>query len=117
MARFSIAFTLALTLAAGLHAQDAGPAAFIQHVEQTLNDLSIRASRAGWVQSTYITPDTELIAAQANESSIAATTEFAMQAAKYRGAPQLSPELERKINLLRLSLTMPAPQNAAELGE
>jgi peptidyl-dipeptidase A len=47
---------------------------------------------------------------------IGATTEFAMQAARYRDA-QLPSELARKIGLLRLALTMPAPQNPQELAE
>jgi peptidyl-dipeptidase A len=115
---FVPALIIAASLAAALHAQtDGDAAAFIKRVEQTLNDLSVRASRAGWVQSTYITSDTEAIAAQANEALIGATTEAAMQAARHRDAAQLPSDVKRKIDLLRLSLTMPAPQNPAELGE
>ena len=116
LVRTIVALAIAVAGAAAVAAQDETAGAFIARVERTLNDLSVRGSRAAWVQSTYITPDTELIAAQANEALIGATTEFAMQAARFRTA-QLPPDLDRKVGLLRLSLTMPAPQNAEELAE
>ena len=40
--------------------------AFVDEAEATLLALSVEASRAGWVQSTYITDDTEALAAKAN---------------------------------------------------
>jgi peptidyl-dipeptidase A len=116
----AFAIAVALTAADGLLAQsgdrpdDAG--AFLARVEPHLNDLSIRAGRAGWVQSTFITHDTEILAAEANERFIAATTEYANEAARFRTA-KLAPDLDRKIRLLRLALTMPAPANDAERAE
>jgi peptidyl-dipeptidase A len=89
---------------------------FLSRVERSLNDLSVRASRAGWVQSTYITVDTQAIAASASEAQIAATTAFAKDAARFREL-QLPPELARKMHLLRLQLTMPAPDAAPERAE
>ena len=89
---------------------------FLERVETTLNDLAIRASRAAWVQSTYITVDTQAMAASANEAQIAATTAFVKEAARFREV-QLPPELARKMHLLRLQLTMPAPDDASERAE
>ncbi len=43
------------------------------------------ASRASWVQSTYITDDTEILAAQANEKLIAATAAVAKKASRFDG--------------------------------
>jgi hypothetical protein len=51
-------------------------------VEKRLMDLSIKSSRADWVRSTFITDDTEKIAAAANTDLIAATTEYAEQSEK-----------------------------------
>lgn len=111
---------LAVALAAaavGLYAQAAPDAAtFIKNVEETLYALSVRAARAGWVQSTYITEDTQTLAAEANEAALEAATRIAKEAAAYRDTP-LSPELARKIKILRLGLTMPAPANPTELEE
>jgi peptidyl-dipeptidase A len=89
---------------------------FLAGAEKRLLDLNIKAGRADWVKSTYITDDTELIAADANESLIAATTELAEQSRKYENV-DLSPEAKRKLKLLKLSLTLPAPKDPAERSE
>jgi peptidyl-dipeptidase A len=89
---------------------------FLADAEKRLLDLNIKAGRADWVKSTYITDDTELIAADANESLIAATTELAEQSRKYENL-DLSPEAKRKLKLLKLSLTLPAPKDPAERSE
>ena len=56
---------------------------FIAEVETKLFALSTDASRAGWVQSTYITDDTEILAAQASERLISATARWAKEAARF----------------------------------
>src|ERR1043166_4767394 len=43
---------------------------FMTNAEALLNDVTVKASRAQWVQATYITDDTETIAAEANERVI-----------------------------------------------
>jgi peptidyl-dipeptidase A len=89
---------------------------FLADAEKRLMDLNIKAQRADWVKSTFITNDTELLAAEANENLIAATTELAEQSRKYENA-DLSPEAKRKLKLLKLSLTLPAPKDPAERSE
>jgi peptidyl-dipeptidase A len=86
---------------------------FIRQADATLLDLNNRAGRASWVQSTYITDDTEGIAADANDRLIAATTRLIHEATRF-DRMQLPPEPARQLKLLKLSLTMPAPDNAAE---
>lgn len=89
---------------------------FLADAEKRLLDLNIKAARADWVKSTFITDDTELLAAEANENLIAATTELAEQSRKYENV-DLSPEAKRKLKLLKLSLTLPAPKDPAERSE
>ena len=89
---------------------------FLADAEKRLLDLNIKAGRADWVKSTFITDDTELMAAEANENLIAATTELAEQSRKYENV-DLSPEAKRKLKLLKLSLTLPAPKDPAERSE
>jgi peptidyl-dipeptidase A len=91
-------------------------AEFIQKAEAQLLDLSIKASRAAWVQANFITDDTEQMAAEANEAYIGAATEMATQAVRYDKV-QLSPELSRKMLLLKLSAGTPAPNDPKELAE
>jgi len=90
--------------------------AFIARAEETLNTLGVRASRADWVQSTYITSDTQAIASETREAQLRAATQFAKEAARFRDL-QLPPDLGRKLMLLRLQLTMPAPADPGELAE
>jgi peptidyl-dipeptidase A len=89
---------------------------FLDDAEKRLLDLNIKAGRADWVKSTFITDDTETLSAEANENLIAATTELAEQSRKYENA-DLSPEAKRKLKLLKLSLTLPAPKDPAERSE
>jgi peptidyl-dipeptidase A len=89
---------------------------FMADVEKRLMELNIKSGRADWVRSTYITDDTEKIAADANTDLIAATTDFAEQAKRFDGV-DLPADLQRKLKLLKLSLTLPAPKNDAERKE
>ena len=89
---------------------------FMADVEKRLMDLSIKSGRADWVRSTFITDDTEQIAAAANTDLIAATTEYAEQSKKFDGV-DLPADLQRKVKLLKLSLTLPAPKDEAERKE
>src|SRR5690606_15352105 len=73
-------------------------------------------SRAGWTQSTYITADTEVMAAQANEALVNAQTRYAKEAARF-DTVQAAPELRRQLDLLKSSLTMSAPPDPKEAEE
>ena len=119
LAAFALATAGAAALAAQPPARGTTPAdarAFLDDVDRTLARLSIEANRAGWVQSTYITPDTEAIAARANEAYVGATTGFAKDAARFRSTT-VPPAERRQLELLRTSLTMAAPPDAKEAEE
>jgi peptidyl-dipeptidase A len=75
--RWAAVFVLAAAVTGGA-APTAKPTAadakvFIEAAEARLLELGNRQQRAGWVQSTYITEDTEKLAAEANKDLIAAT--------------------------------------------
>ena len=106
---------LVLSLALVVQAQMPKPAVadaeeFMKQAEARLNDLTVKAGRASWVQENFITDDTEAIAADANDQLTAATTELVEQAKRFDGL-DLPPDLARKFKLLRLSLTAPAPKD------
>ncbi|HEY6929106.1 MAG TPA: M2 family metallopeptidase [Thermoanaerobaculia bacterium] len=90
--------------------------AFLEEAEAKLLALAVDESRTGWVQSTYITDDTERLHAQANEKLIAATAADAKQAARFDGVA-LPEELARKMKLLKVNLTLAAPANPKESEE
>ena len=90
--------------------------AFMKKAEVQIDDLTVRASRAQWVQENFITDDTETMAAQAQERLTALITQLALDARRFDKLKK-TPELERKFKLLRLSLVAPAPNNDAERKE
>ncbi len=121
-----IGFTFALTSSCaqgpnspsttGAKATPADAEKFVAEAEKRLTDLNLRFSRADWVKSTYITDDTEALSADANKDLIAATTELVDQSRQFDGL-QLASDVDRKLKLLRLSLTLPAPKDPAERDE
>ena len=88
---------------------------FVAQAEARLLDLWVRGQRADWVNNTYITDDTEILSAQANEAIIAETTAMAQAATRFDGM-KLPPDVARKLKLIKLSLVMPAP-NSPRLRE
>jgi peptidyl-dipeptidase A len=82
--------------------------AFMQKAEGELVALGVQSNRASWVNATYITGDTEALAAEAQKNLAAATQRLAMAAKRFDDAP-LPPELARKFKLLKLSLAAPPP--------
>ncbi len=89
---------------------------FLDGAESDLLTRANEAGRAAWVQSNFITQDTEAISAKANERSIVATVKYAKEAARFDNV-QLPPDLARKMKLLKLALTLPAPSDPKEAEE
>ncbi len=83
---------------------------FLEDAQAKLKDLAIIASRASWVQQTYITDDTERIAADANRDATAAGVQYALQAKKFLGL-SLPYDTKRELELLRLGIDFPAPND------
>ena len=59
--------------------------AFVKDANDTLLRLGIEAGQAGWVQQTFITPDTEAINARASQAYMTAATSFAKRATQLDG--------------------------------
>src|SRR5205807_6808587 len=59
------------------------PISFMQRAESELLDLGVRAQRASWVQENFITDDTEILSAQAQEKLTAVTTQLALDARRF----------------------------------
>ena len=90
--------------------------AFLDKTEAELLALWTEASRANWIQATYITGDSEILAAKSNERVIAATVRLAKESARFDGVA-LPPDLARKMKLLKLSLSLAAPADPKESEE
>ena len=89
---------------------------FLESAEARLLTLSVDASRADWVKDTYITDDSEAVAAKVDERAINATVDLVKQSKRFDGL-QLPEDLARKMKLLRLSLTVATPADPKESEE
>lgn len=112
---------LAVALAVTALAADSKPTPqearkFIDDAEQKLLVLNVDSARADWIKSTYITGDTEAVAALLDERAIAATVDYAKKSTRFAGL-ELDPVTERKIKLLKLSLTIATPSDPKESEE
>ncbi len=119
----AVALTAAL-ISTPVMAQDAAPTvadaeAFLAKVEKDLFDFSVEGGRVAWINSTYITDDTDALAAKYGEIGTEKSVKYALEAAKYQKVAGLSTETSRKLDILRGGLVLPAPTKegaAAELS-
>jgi peptidyl-dipeptidase A len=94
--------------------------AFIAAAEKDLFDFSVESARVAWVNATYITDDTDALAAKYGEIGTEKAVKYALEAAKYQNVAGLSAETKRKLDILRGGLVLPAPTTpgaAKELSE
>ncbi len=94
--------------------------AFIAAAEKDLFDFSVEGARVSWVNATYITDDTDALAAKYGEIGTEKSVKYALEAAKYQNVAGLSAETKRKLDILRGGLVLPAPTTpgaAKELSE
>ncbi|MES2046641.1 MAG: M2 family metallopeptidase [Pseudomonadota bacterium] len=101
--------------AKALTARDAD--AFVASAEAQLAPLSVDVNRISWVNATFITDDTDALAAQAGARQTILQVQLATEAAKYANVPGLSFDTKRKIDLLRSGITLPAPARAGAADE
>jgi peptidyl-dipeptidase A len=93
--------------------------AFIAAAEKDLFAFSVEGGRVAWINSTYITDDTDALAARYGEVGTEKSVKYALEAAKYQNVVGLSAETKRKLDILRGGLVLPAPTKegaAAELS-
>jgi peptidyl-dipeptidase A len=117
-----LAATLALVSGVLISCSGDGPPSvaeadsFIEAAQAELLDAWIKAERAAWVQSNFITDDTEAIAADALAELVAATGRLAKESTRFDGL-DLSYDTARKIDLLKTSLPLAAPGDPASQAE
>ena len=94
--------------------------AFLAKAEKDLFDFSIEGGQVAWINATYITDDTDALAAKYGEIGTEKSVQYALEAAKYQNVAGLSAETKRKLDILRGGLVLPAPTTegtAKELSE
>ncbi|WP_120715779.1 M2 family metallopeptidase [Tsuneonella amylolytica] len=97
-----------------------GAAQFVAAAEKDLFDYTVEASQVNWVNATYITPDTDAMAARINAVGTEKSVKYALEAAKFAALPGLDPDVKRKLDIMRNGIVLPAPTTpgaATELNE
>ncbi len=89
---------------------------FVDDADAQLLKLSTEAQRADWVKSTFITDDTEAIAARANEVLSSIQTDLAKRATRF-DVVSVPDDVRRRLLLLKLYAVVPAPPDPAETAE
>jgi peptidyl-dipeptidase A len=90
--------------------------AFLDNVNQTMLKLGVEANQGGWVQQTFITDDTDALAARANQRYIDAIARFVKDGARFDKL-DLPADERRQLNVLKTSLVMVTPSDPKESEE
>lgn len=121
---------LALMLTACGNGQDAGNAGsqekdaptaadadrFVETVNADIREMTVSGAKAAWVASTYITPDTQYLAARSNEDFLNWLARTVEASKNFQGL-ELSGTTARAIQLLQTGTAMPAPSNPVKVAE
>ena len=89
---------------------------FVARLDKEMRETYLEANKAQWMAATHITPDTEFLAAKANERGLLQLNSWIEQAKKFEGQ-QMKPESARALKLLKLMTSMPAPKDPAKVAE
>jgi peptidyl-dipeptidase A len=90
---------------------------FIKEAEAALNVESVRVNRIQWVNSTYLTEDTDALAAEAAARQTELQVRLAIAAAKFGKVQGLTDQIKRKLTILTGGIVLPAPTTAGAADE
>ncbi len=120
MKKLSLGATLLVGLACcgSTFAQTAADAeAFVAQAEKELAAHSVLFNRAEWINLTYITEDTDALAAEFGARGTQLSVRLAKGAAKFDAVKGLSTDLRRKLNFLKQRIVLPAPEKPGAAEE
>jgi peptidyl-dipeptidase A len=90
---------------------------FLTQAEKDLMALSISSGKAQWINATYITDDSDAIAAEYGARGTELSVKLAKQAAKFDNVPGLSFDQKRKLHFLKQGIVLPAPDKPGAAEE
>ncbi|GAB3514262.1 M2 family metallopeptidase [Pseudoxanthomonas daejeonensis] len=89
---------------------------FVARINAEYKTALPEISAAQWLSQTYITEDSQRVAAKANERALTQLNVWIEEARKFEGQP-MSEDSKRTLELLKLMSAMPAPKDPAKLAE
>jgi len=90
---------------------------FVAQAEKELAAHSILANRVDWINRTYITEDTDALAAEFGARATELRVRLAKGAAKFDGVQGLSFDVRRKLDFLKQGIVLPAPDKPGAAEE
>lgn len=97
-----------------------GAANWVAMVEKDLSGFTVEFAQVQWINATYITHDSDALAAKYGAIATEKSVKYANEAARYAAVVDLDPVAARKLDILRNGIVMPAPSRdgaATELSE
>ncbi len=91
--------------------------AFVAQAEKELAAHSLMLNRASWINSTYITEDTDAMAAEIGARGTELSVQLAKRAATFDGVKGLSFDARRKLDFLKQGIVLPAPSKPGAADE
>ncbi len=89
---------------------------FVAAVEKDLAKKSVFAARTEWVNANFITEDTDAMAAKVSADMTALQVKYADEARKFNDL-KLAPDLRRKLDMIKLGVNLPSPNNKKDNEE
>lgn len=96
---------------------DADADAFVAKAEAQLAVMSVKANQANWINQTFITDDSDAMAADVSAQQTDLQVRLASDATKYQAVADLSADTRRKLDLIRNNITLPAPSTPGATNE
>jgi peptidyl-dipeptidase A len=96
-------------------ATEAEAAAFVAQAEKELSALSLSTERANWINATYLTDDTDAMAAEFGARSTQLSVRLAKEAAKFNDVKGF--DVRRKLDFLKQGIVLPASQKPGAAEE
>jgi peptidyl-dipeptidase A len=94
----------------------ADAAQFLADAQADLQQLQLPAVQAAWVYQNFITEDSAALSAHLGEKLSSAAVRYAVEAAKFNNV-EVDADTRRQLELLKQSLTLPAPADPAKSAE
>jgi peptidyl-dipeptidase A len=114
----SVIVSIALPQAIPAFAQTITDAeSFVAQAEKELAAYTVSASRMSWVNLTYLTEDTDALAAEFGARGTELSVRLAKGAARFDKLKGLSFDVRRKLDFLKQGIVLPAPDKAGAADE
>ncbi|WP_310467018.1 M2 family metallopeptidase [Sphingomonas sp.] len=91
--------------------------AFVAAAEKDLHEFGLIGARAAWVNETYVNDDTDALATYFGAIGTEKGVKYAKEAARFAAVPGLDADTKRKLDLLRGSLGLAAPDTPGAATE